>query len=52
MSLPVTNRLESAHMKTILSHRRTAKTQASLYTCTVSPEPSLFAHAINGITEI
>ena len=27
-----------------LSHRRPAKTQASLGICAVSPEPSLFAH--------
>ena len=27
-----------------LSHRRPAMAQASLHICTVSPEPSLFAH--------
>ena len=31
-----------------LSHRRPAKAQASLHICAVSPEPSLFAHMMNG----
>ena len=32
--------------KRYLSHRQTAKTQASMHIRTVSPEPSLFAHTI------
>ena len=31
-----------------LSHRQTAKAQARLHICTVSPEPSLFAHITYG----
>ena len=40
----------SRHMKKgYLSHRQTAKAQASLHIRAVSPEPLLFAHTIKGV---
>ena len=40
----ITNNLSQLMRLWYLSYRRPAKVQASLRACTVSPEPSLFAH--------
>ena len=39
------------HEKMYLSHRQTAKAQASLLIRAVSQEPSLFAYTIKGVRE-
>ena len=42
---------EPAHEIMVLTHRQTAKAQASLRIHTVLPEPSLFAHKTKGLTK-